>query len=248
MHNTGNEDGESNPTIKNTNFSGNWAVGNGGAIYNNGDGEGDDATSSPNLTNVTFSGNKANYGGAMFNDGTRGGESSPILTNVTFSGNSADVYGGAISNSGRLGTCMPNVRNSILWNNKDKSGTGTMSANINNSSSTTTLSYSLVEASGGSGGGWIGGSYDDGGGNIDTDPKFITLVAPSTAPTPAGNLRLQLGSHAIEEGDNLFIAGFSTDLDGEPRIVDGDLDGTPTVDMGAYEFQIDVVYLPLIFH
>ena len=92
----------------------------------------------------------------------------------------------------------------------------------------------------------------DGGENIDENPMFITPVDPSNAPTTAGNLRLQDGSPAIDAGDNTFVIGVLTDLDGEPRIVDGNLDGTPTVDLGAYETQIYVTqiyvgYLPLIF-
>ena len=48
---------------------------------------------------------------------------------------------------------------------------------------------------------------------------------------------MQSDSPAIDKGNNSFISGVSTDLDGNPRVVDGDLDGTATVDMGAYEFQ-----------
>lgn len=68
--------------------------------------------------------------------------------------------------------------------------------------------------------------------------------------TKVGNLRLQRGSPAIDAGDNFFVAGVDNDLDGEPRIVDGDSDGTPSVDMGAYEYQIPYKYddyLPMIF-
>ena len=150
-------------------------------------------------------------------------------------------------NSGRLGNSHPDVRNTILWNNKDKSGIVTISASILNSSAKTTLSHSLVEASGGSGGSWIGGSYVDGGGNIDKDPQFITPVDPSTTPTTIGNLRLQISSPAIDAGDNTYITGVPTDLDGSPRIADGNLDGIQTVDMGAFEFPIYEEYLVLLF-
>ena len=98
------------------------------------------------------------------------------------------------------------------------------------------------------GGSWIGGSYDDGGGNIDAAPKFINQVDPSSAPTTNGNLRLKSDSPAIDKGDNTFITGVPTDLAGEPRIVDGDKNGTLIVDMGAYEYieYTHEGYLPLI--
>ncbi|MCA1779295.1 MAG: hypothetical protein LC637_07935 [Xanthomonadaceae bacterium] len=47
--------------------------------------------------------------------------------------------------------------------------------------------------------------------------------------TSTGNLRLQQGSLARDQGNNSFVAGISTDLDGEARIFGG------TVDLGPYE-------------
>ncbi|MGB7118085.1 MAG: choice-of-anchor Q domain-containing protein [Anaerolineales bacterium] len=233
------ENGSSSPSLINVTFSGNASV-FGGAMYN----DGDNGTSSPTLINVVFSGNIAGYGGALYNDGYSG-TSKSNLTNVTFSSNMAVVDGGAMYNAGGSGgNCSPQVRNSILWNNKDKSGTGKLSATIYNDNATITLTHSLAQGTGGSSS-WIGGSYVDGGGNIDEDPMFVTPIDPSTAPTTAGNLRLQTSSPAIDAGDNIFAAGVLTDLDGEPRIVDRDGDGTAIVDMGAYENQ-NYYYLPLI--
>ena len=201
---------------------------------------------SPVLTNVTFSGNSSGgEGGAMYNDGRRG-ESSPILTNVTFSGNSAEGDGGGMYNNGLGGNSSPDVYNSIMWNNRDSSGTGTISATIFlTGTATTTMTHSIVQDSL-TGGSWIGGSYLDGGGNLDADPLFILDIDPSTAPTTTGNLRLHPGSPAIDAGDNAYVTGVLTDLDGEPRVIDGNLDGTETVDMGAYETRI-YYYLPLIY-
>jgi hypothetical protein len=77
-----------------------------------------------------------------------------------------------------------------------------------------------------------------GAGNINADPKFVDGAG--------GDLRLQSGSPCIDRGNNYIdyfpiVPGFqllpSTDLDGNWRIVDGNGDGTPTVDMGAYERQ-----------
>jgi len=241
MYNNG-EQGDSNPALINVTFSGNSADSSGGAMFNQGR---DLGYSSPSLKNVLFSGNSANYGGAIYNY-VNNGTSFPILSNVTFSGNSAGKDGGAIYNDGRLsGLSSAIVRNSIMWNNKDINGIGTITAAIYNASTTTKLIHSIVQGSF-PGGSWIGGSYVDGGGNIDEDPMFVTPVDLSSVPTSDGNLRLQTGSPAIDAGDNTYIAGIPTDLDGEPRIVDGDMDGTPTVDMGAYEFG-DETYIPLIF-
>jgi hypothetical protein len=77
-----------------------------------------------------------------------------------------------------------------------------------------------------------------GAGNINTDPKFVDK--------DGGNLRLQSGSPCIDRGNNYLdyfptVPGFqllpATDLDGNWRVVDGNNDGTATVDMGAYERQ-----------
>jgi predicted outer membrane repeat protein len=265
MFNNGEKDGDSNPSLTNVTFSGNSAVWNGGAMFNDGyngdsnpsltnvtfsgnsagweggamfnDGN-DTGNSNPSLTNVVFSGNSASQrGGAMFNDGSYDGTSSPTLTNVTFSGNSAGEEGGAMYNRGNYnGTCSPQVRNSIVWNNQADGVTGTITATIYNLTATITLSYSLVEDSGGSGS-WAldPTSYVNGGGNIDTDPMFVTPINPSTAPTITGNLRLKTGSPAIDKGDNIYVAGVLTDLDGEARKKDGNGDGSAIVDMGAYE-------------
>ncbi|HXF04496.1 MAG TPA: right-handed parallel beta-helix repeat-containing protein [Blastocatellia bacterium] len=67
-------------------------------------------------------------------------------------------------------------------------------------------------------------------GNITGDPGFLDPVND--------NYRLQESSPAIDKGDNPAIQEFTTDLDGRQRIVDGEGNGTATVDIGAYEFQV----------
>ena len=225
------------PILTNVTFTGNQADSRGGAMCNYGP---HSWNSSPILTNVTFSGNKAaTWGGAMYNDGFDGGDSSPILTNVTFSGNWAGESGGAMYNKGgSSGNSYPQVRNSIIWDNLDINNTGSISASIYNNSARTYLVHSLVQGAGESGSeSWIDDdNFVDGGGNIESDPLFITPVDPSKAPTSEGNLRLTTGSPAIDSGENSFVDGVPTDLDGKARKVDGDGNGTKTVDMGAYEF------------
>ncbi len=204
----------SSPILTDVTFISNSAMYLGGGMMDYG--------SSPLLTNVTFSGNSAHDGGGIYD-----AFSSPSLTNVTFTGNSAE-YGGGMANSDNS---SPSVRNSILWNNQDSSGTGTLAANITNSSSIITLTHSLVQGSGGSDSWTSDTSYVDGGNNLDSDPLFVLDVDPSTAPTTSGDLRLGVGSPAINAGDNQYVTGVPTDLDGALRISGG------TVDMGAYEFQ-----------
>jgi hypothetical protein len=64
--------------------------------------------------------------------------------------------------------------------------------------------------------------------NISADPLFAN---PSD-----GDYHLRLGSPSIDRGDNLTPNLPDRDLDGHLRILDGDGNGTVTVDMGVYEF------------
>ena len=140
--------------------------------------------------------------------------------------------------------------NSIYWNNQDYNNPGTISATIyEDIDSKIELTNSIIESSGGSGT-WVldPTRYVDGGGNKDTDPLFITPIDPTNAPTAEGDLRLTKDSPAIDMGKNDFVTTLY-DLDNKERIVDGDLNGTVTVDMGAYEYQIPYIYdinLPII--
>ena len=62
--------------------------------------------------------------------------------------------------------------------------------------------------------------------NINQDPRFLA----------SNDYHLQYESPCIDTGSNAAVPlGIIRDLDGNPRIIDGNLDGTGTVDMGAYE-------------
>ncbi len=208
------------PRLSNIIFSGNSAFFR-GAMSNYDSGLGN---SNPNLINVIFSGNSAVYGGAMYNYGNYSGSGSPSLTNVTFFGNSAGTYGGAMYSTGLNGTSSPSLTNVIMWGDSAPFG-----AEIYIDNASPTISYSLIM------GGLAGivnagtSSVTDGGHNLNTDPLYVDAGN--------GNLRLQSGSPAIEVGfnDAPGLSGITTDLDGNPRFVDGDYNGTATVDMGAFE-------------
>jgi predicted outer membrane repeat protein len=129
MYNDGTSGGNSSPILSNVTFSGNSAgnaQGLGGAMFN----DGNNGTSSPTLSKVTFSGNTAaDYGGAMYNDGSSGGTSSPILGNVTFSDNSTGNQGdgGAMFNRGTNGgVSSPRLTNVTFSGNHAGSYGGAM--------------------------------------------------------------------------------------------------------------------------
>ncbi len=204
----------------------------GGGMYNH--------TSSPTVTNCIFTGNKASHGGGMYNfDG------SLTMTNCTFSGNTANSGGGMfITNnsvagnptvmnctfSGNMGNeggairffISPNttVTNCILW--------GNTAPQINNNLAI--ITYSDVE--GGTGQGWFGT------GCIDSNPLFLDADGPDdTVGTADDDLRLAYNSPCLDTGDNTAPNLPRTDLSGNPRVFDGDGNGTAVVDMGVFEFQ-----------
>ena len=218
-------DSSSNPALTNATFSGNTADVYGGGMVNSG--------SHPTLTNVTFTENSAQQGGGMVNEsnstpilinvtftenpaflggGMYNNDSDPTLTNVTFSGNSAVIFGGGMYNESNS---TPMLTNAIVWGN-----TPTLDQ-INNDSSTPIITYSDIQ-----------GGYT-GIGNINVDPLLGPLANyGGFTQTHA----LLPGSPAIDAGDPNELNCPTTDQRGYPRPIDGDDDGTPVCDMGAYEF------------
>jgi hypothetical protein len=106
------------------------------------------------------------------------------------------------------------------------SGGGNRSANLTIFDSDLDLSLTAVSQSGS--GTLTAGPGD---GNVNADPLFLGLPGFAQA--------LRFGSPAIDHGlTNLLSPQESaTDLYGNPRVVDGDGDGTATRDMGAFEYQ-----------
>ena len=64
---------------------------------------------------------------------------------------------------------------------------------------------------------------------------FLGIAVPQFAA--AGDYHLRQISPCIDSGDNAAPGLPSTDRDGNPRVVDGDSNGSSVVDMGAYEFE-----------
>ena len=165
------------------------------------------------LLNCKLSGNSATNGGGAYQ---------ALLNNCTFTGNSANTGGGAVyatmnnstlagNSAGSVGGASLSVLNNcILYYN-----TATDSPNYTSS----TLSYSCATPL------FIGGT-----GNIDVEPLFVDRLN--------GDLRLQSNSPCINLGDNAYVDG-ATDVDGNPRIVNG------TVDIGACEWQVPSRFAPV---
>jgi predicted outer membrane repeat protein len=179
------------PTVVNTVFQTNTAVGGGGGMYNH-------IGSSPILSNVVFDGNAASLtdGGGMYNL-----LSDLTLTNVTFSNNSGFGAGGAMFNNG--GNIV--LTNVVAWGNQPSVN------QIFNLSGSPLVGHSLVEGCGGSGLSWNPSVGTDAGGNLDEDPLFVDGAG--------GDYHLSEGSPAIDVGDNSAPHLPDTDIDGNSRIV-----------------------------
>ena len=67
-------------------------------------------------------------------------------------------------------------------------------------------------------------------GNISADPLFANPIQ--------GDYHLQQGSPSIDAGINEAPNLLDTDIDGDTRILDGNGDGTATIDMGIDEFLV----------
>ncbi len=174
------------------------------------------------FTNCVFVGNSAgDEGGAIYTlfDAT------PTFVNCTFSGNKANDTGGAIRNFGRS---IITLQNSIIWGNYIRFDSTPPIASVDNSAAleeaTTIFNNTLVEHFDLSPGSQP--AFD--GTNSDNAPRFVEL--PEAAGV--GDLRLQIGSPAIDAGMDEFNNTLQ-DIASNPRKIG-------TIDLGAYEGGVDI--------
>jgi hypothetical protein len=160
------------------------------------------------FANCTFSGNSSQNGGGLLSSyGTE-------CVNCSFSGNT----GGGIAIANEDGGII--VNNSILWGNAPFQ---IQVIEIGPPAPPSLVDQIFIYNSN-----IQGGWYGPGSNNISADPLFIQ--------PGCDNLRLGVGSPCLDAGDNSLIpAGITTDLDGNPRIINA------IVDMGAYEGEHEML-------
>ncbi len=229
--------GDSNPILSHCTLTGNSAW-EGGAISS--------WDSSPMITNCIITGNTAvgwGYGGG----GIVSHISNLTIYNCTISNNLAGgyyPYGGGISCESHDNFVLTNC---ILWGNEATDGQEIYLRHNSNA----WLSYTDVQDSQEDIHVGSNCTLDWDAGNINADPCFIEPGAGylDDNNTPdyyeddiwvweEGDYHLLENSPCIDAGDPNYVAGPNeTDLDGNPRIVDGDNDGNSVVDMGSYEYR-----------
>ncbi len=203
-----------NATITNCVLVGNSAYDDGGGAYYG------------TLVNCSLISNSA----PTMNVGGGGGAYNSVLVNCLLTGNFAVYNGGGASGLSTLINCtvVSNVSGATL---------GGASGTLLNCIVYYNLSYFNQPDTGSTGlltNCCTSFSFSGQGANNFTNPPgFVDLAG--------GNLHLQIGSPCINAGNNSFN-NYSTDLDGNPRVVGG------TVDIGAYENQntVAVHYVSLI--
>lgn len=192
-------------------------------------------------TNCEFIGNKATLdGGGFWANG--GGGVQAFIYNTLFTRNEADGAGNAMycitsatnvynsvfydntADDGGVGIYVLydrpgfSIRNSILYHNGTRELSGSEPGEI-------FASHNLVE------GGWGDGTNH----TIDADPLFVD---PDFL-----DFSIQEGSPCVDAGYD-YSGMPATDANGNPRVMDGDADGVPVVDMGLYEVRLpDRVYV-----
>jgi Domain of unknown function (DUF5123)/Right handed beta helix region len=212
--------GAGTPIVKRNIIKGNNALGGlGGGIYMVND---TDALIVQNL----ITSNQAIVGGGIYSL-VRGARGSTLVNN-TIADNNATATGSGIFAEGH--EARTELTNNIIVAKPGQ--TGLHCGNLNNQNQV--IIRNNIFSSGGPA---YGGSCSDKtgtDGNISTDPLF-------TNPAQ-GDYHLQQGSPSIDAGDNLTPNLLDTDIDGDPRILDGDGNGTATVDMGVDEFLAPTVF------
>ncbi|MBQ4819022.1 ELWxxDGT repeat protein [Aquimarina sp. MMG016] len=198
---------------------------NGGAIY---------MSDSNNLviTNCIFRNNQAQLGAVIYSEGTSGNTS---FINCLFYDNIATV-----ENPFQTGTQNLLFTNSTVVNNTAASGFGIFGASTGNISLTNSIvdgSHSLNFNTTSTGSltatySYVKGENPFGTGNIDGTTVTDVLFKDGANK----DFYLQATSPLIDQGNNTANTEVKG-LGGNDRIIDGDLNTTATIDIGAFEYD-----------
>lgn len=240
---------QSHLTIGRVSITGNQAVQQGGALFNdrseiqlshgiiqnNQAAEGGawvNIVATATLSHVLFQGNQADQTAVMLNR-----QSEVRLSHATVSGNAAKVNSGIVNVNSKF-----TVQNSILWDNHAVGAKQAEEPINDDANSRTAISNSIIQSA------TLGK-----GTNKNRNPLFVKAV-DFTDPQLQGDLHLQATSPAIDmgnaaqtspdfadidpaAGDGITTTAITQDLDYQPRESDGNGDGKMVVDAGVYEYS-----------
>lgn len=153
------------------------------------------------------------------------------FVNCTFASNGKNNSTHFVINTGAAGSTFANC---VFWGNKSSAGDAAAVALPTTPAQLPRFDSCLVQ-------GWNGTL--PGSNSFAGDPMFVSIAgADGVLGTIDDDLRLSVGSPAIDRGSNLLLlAGQSADLDGAPRRRDDPFKPdlgiglSPVVDLGAYE-------------
>lgn len=194
--------------------------------------------STSTIVNCLFLGNEANIlnessptsnaGGGIF---YRGSNTTFVkLANCMFSGNKGEDGAGFAQTTTVFNTSSAELDNCSFAGNSGISAVARLQGNL-------TIENSIIFGNAGTAltGGTASSCIIEGGyagtGNLNVNPLFINMPSHFLAPIATGNLKLQAGSPAIDQGNNNLVPlNFTADADGNHRMINC------VVDRGAFEF------------
>ena len=209
-------DGEANPEMIGCKFMGNSGpTAGGGGIQL----IAHSSICSPKLINCIVTGNHSPTSGALASIVTGTGISNIEIINSAFSGNTGGSM--RLVDFGAQ-TSTVTIRNSIIWGNGGAQAPSTTGYLVDASHSIIPFGF-------------------PGEGNIGLDPMYVSRPPLLDTSHIQGDLHLLPGSPAFDAGINASLPiTITTDLDQLPRFVNATSGGAGIVDIGPYEFQVDL--------
>lgn len=152
------------------------------------------------------------------------GDPGPYLLNNTIVDSDSSTTGSLIYTTG--------FSSHSRWTNNVLAATGTRDAIFCDRTFSTVppvFSHNVVYSKAGTSYGGACSDQNGVNGNLTADPLLFSIQG--------GRYGVQAGSPAVDAGDGSAASLPQADMDGLPRVVDGNGDGTTAVDAGAFEFD-----------